>query len=131
MNNELIVTFHVKNILAADSVIKESLITDAGEFGKHSTCKQFLQVQSLLKQEGEGMTDNLPDKPHSEIVIYQAEDGQSRIQVHLQDETVWLTQKLMSELFQKDVRTINEHIKNIYDEDELEPESTIRKFRIV
>jgi len=77
------------------------------------------------------MTDNLPDKPHSEIVIYQATDGQSRIQVRLQDETVWLTQKLMSELFQKDVRTINEHIKNIYDEGELEPESTIRKFRIV
>lgn len=77
------------------------------------------------------MTDNLPDKPHSEIVIYQAANGQSRIQVRLQDETVWLTQKLMSELFQKDVRTINEHIKNIYDEGELEPESTIRKFRIV
>jgi hypothetical protein len=49
----------------------------------------------------------------------------------LQDETVWLTQKLIAELFQKDVRTINEHIKNIYSEGELEPGATIRKFRIV
>jgi hypothetical protein len=49
----------------------------------------------------------------------------------MEDETVWLTQKLMAELFQKDVRTINEHIRNIYEEGELAPEATIRKFRIV
>jgi hypothetical protein len=77
------------------------------------------------------MTDNLPDKPNSEILIYQAADGRRRIDVRLQDETVWLTQKLISELFQKDVRTINEHIKNIYEEGDLEPQATIRKFRIV
>jgi hypothetical protein len=46
-------------------------------------------------------------------------------------ETVWLTQKLMAELFHKDVRTISEHIKNVYLEKELTPEATIRKFRIV
>jgi hypothetical protein len=51
--------------------------------------------------------------------------------VRLENETVWLSQRLLAELFQKDVRTINEHIKNIYDEYELLPESTIRKFRIV
>jgi hypothetical protein len=67
----------------------------------------------------------------SEIILYQTEDGKSRIEVRLQDETVWLTQKLIAELFQKDVRTINEHIKNIYSEGELEPGATIRKFRIV
>jgi len=73
-----------------------------------------------------------PDKPPaSEILIYQTEDGRTRIQVRLEDETVWLTQKLMAELFQKNVRTINEHIRNIYDEGELAPEATIRKFRIV
>jgi len=70
-------------------------------------------------------------KPNSQIIIYQTETGQTKIEVRLQDETVWLTQKLMSELFQKDVRTINEHIKNIFDEGELESEPTIRKFRIV
>lgn len=49
----------------------------------------------------------------------------------MDDETVWLSQKLMAELFQTDVRTINEHIKNIFDENELSPETTIRNFRIV
>jgi hypothetical protein len=76
------------------------------------------------------MNDNLPEKG-SEILIYQTEDGRTRVDVRLENETVWLSQKLMAELFQKDVRTINEHIKNIYSEGELEPEGTIRKFRIV
>ncbi len=74
---------------------------------------------------------NLPaNPPRSELLFYQTEDGRTRIQVRLEDETVWLTQKLMAELFQKDVRTINEHIGNIYEEGELSPEATIRKFRI-
>jgi hypothetical protein len=67
----------------------------------------------------------------SQIIIYQAENGNTRLEVRLEDETVWLTQKLMSELFQVSVPTINEHIKNIYKEAELMPEATIRKFRIV
>ena len=67
----------------------------------------------------------------SEIVFYQEEDGRSRIQVRLDGGTVWLTQRLLAELFQKDVRTINEHIQNIFEEGELDPGATIRKFRIV
>ena len=67
----------------------------------------------------------------SELILYQTEDGRTKVEVRLQDETVWLTQKLLAELFQKDVRTINEHIVNIYTEGELIPEATIRKFRIV
>ena len=69
-------------------------------------------------------------KPKSELILYQTEDHRTRIEVRLENETVWLTQKLMSELFQKDVRTINEHIQNIFEEGELSPESVIRKFRI-
>jgi hypothetical protein len=76
------------------------------------------------------MTDNLPET-QSDILIYQSEDGQTRIDVQLIDETVWLSQKLMAELFQVKVPTINEHIKNVYSEGELAPEATIRKFRIV
>ena len=76
------------------------------------------------------MKDDLSEI-RSEILIYQTEDGRTRIDVRLEDETVWLSQKLMAELFQKDVRTINEHIKNIYSEGELEPKATIRKFRLV
>ena len=79
------------------------------------------------------MTDNLPEKSvtSSQILLYKTEDGHSRIDVRLENETVWLSQKLLAELFQKDLRTINEHIKNIYTEGELEPEATIRKFRMV
>ena len=79
------------------------------------------------------MTDQLPEKrlPSSEIIFYQTADGRTRIEVRFQEETVWLSQKLLAELFQKDIRTINEHIINIYEEGELSPEPTIRKFRIV
>lgn len=66
-----------------------------------------------------------------EFLFYQTEDGQTRIEVRILEDTVWLTQKVMAELFQKDVRTINEHIRNLFDERELGPDSTIRKFRIV
>jgi len=74
--------------------------------------------------------DKLTPK-QSEFLLYTGSDGEMRVDVLLQDETVWLTQKLMAELFQKDVRTINEHIKNILDEGELAPDPTIRKSRIV
>ena len=67
----------------------------------------------------------------SELLLYQTEDGQTRVQVRLENETVWLNQKQLAELFQKDVRTINEHIQNIYEEGELQPAATIRNFRIV
>ncbi len=66
-----------------------------------------------------------------EFLFYQTEDGQMRIQVRVEAETVWLAQKVMAELFQKDVRTISEHIQNIFEEGELDPAATIRKFRTV
>jgi hypothetical protein len=72
-----------------------------------------------------------PESPGGEILLYQTADGRTRLECRFQDETIWLTQALMAELYQKDVRTINEHLKNIYDEGELEREATIRKYRIV
>lgn len=72
-----------------------------------------------------------PLPPTGEILLYPTEDGRSRVECRFAGETVWLTQALMSELFQKDVRTINEHLQNLFEEGELEPEATIRKFRIV
>jgi len=66
-----------------------------------------------------------------QFLLYEAEDGRIRIDVRLADETVWLTQRMMSDLFRKDVRTISEHIRNVYEEHELEASATIRKFRIV
>lgn len=76
------------------------------------------------------MTDQEPPGA-SEILFYQGEDGRSRVQVRLEQGTVWLSQRLLAELFDKDVRTINEHIQNIFDEGEHDPAATIRKFRIV
>ncbi|MFV9691711.1 MAG: RhuM family protein [Desulfobacteria bacterium] len=73
--------------------------------------------------------DKNPPEP-AEILLYQTEDGQTRLEVRLQEENVWLTQKRMAELFRKNVRTINEHIQNIFAEGELVPESVIRNFRI-
>jgi len=75
------------------------------------------------------MPENEP--PRSSIVLYQTEDGRTRIQCRFEGETIWLTQALIAELFQKDVRTINEHLTNVYEEGELSREATIRKFRIV
>ena len=67
----------------------------------------------------------------SDIVIYQDEEGVATLEVTLQDETLWLSQKQLAELFGVTTATINEHIKNIYKEKELEVHSTIRKFLIV
>lgn len=81
----------------------------------------------------EEIKTNLTNTENSlgEFLIYTTPDGKKQIQVRLIDETVWLSQKLMAELFQKDVRTINEHILNVFAEGELpQDNSVIRKFRI-
>jgi len=67
---------------------------------------------------------------NSEIIIYTAPDGTTKLQVQLEDETVWLTQDQMAMLFGKAKSTINEHIKNIYAEEELEKSQTLKKFGI-
>jgi hypothetical protein len=73
----------------------------------------------------------LPIQNKGEILLYQSEDGMVKIQVRLEDETVWLTQADMVELFQSSKSNISEHIKHIFEEGELIKESTVRKFRTV
>jgi hypothetical protein len=68
---------------------------------------------------------------HLPMALFTSEDGRVRLQLKLEDETLWLTQKQLAELFEKSPKTISEHLKNIYDEGELAPDSTIRKFRTV
>jgi hypothetical protein len=68
------------------------------------------------------------DDKNNQIVIYNTEDGQIKIEVRMKDETVWLTQDQMAELFDKSKSTINEHIQNIYQEKELVLDGTMRKF---
>lgn len=65
------------------------------------------------------------------IILYTTPDGYVNVQVQFEDDTFWLTQKRMAELFGVNVRTINEHLQNIYNSEELDKESTIRKIRIV
>ena len=67
----------------------------------------------------------------SELIFYTTEDGITKVSVQLEDDTVWLTQKQMVELYQTAKSTISEHIKNIYAEEELMPEATVRKIRTV
>ncbi|WP_294886105.1 MULTISPECIES: virulence RhuM family protein [unclassified Sulfurimonas] len=67
----------------------------------------------------------------SEIIIYSTNDGKTKLEVTLENETIWLNQKQISELYQKSKSTISEHISNIFEEEELFIESTVRKFRTV
>ncbi len=69
--------------------------------------------------------------PNSEIILFQTEDGRTRIQCRFENETLWLTQALISDLFQVSVPTVNEHLKGIYAGGELAVGATIRKFRMV
>lgn len=75
--------------------------------------------------------ENLPQKQQSEMLIYQTEDGMNRIQVRLVNDTVWLTQAQMVDLFSSSKTNISEHIKHVFDEGKLDQISTVRKFRTV
>ena len=69
------------------------------------------------------------EQNNSQIVIYQSESGETKIDVRFVDDTVWLSQSQMSELFHKNKRTISEHIGNIFKEGELTEASVVRKYR--
>ncbi len=69
--------------------------------------------------------------PSSQFLIYQTDSGQTKIDVRFEEETVWLTQALLAELFQVTIPTVNEHLKNIFEEEECNRDATIRKFLIV
>lgn len=77
------------------------------------------------------MSEEQLQPAQGEVVIYQSENGDTKIDVRFVDETVWLTQAQMAELFQASKANISEHIKNIFDEGELNEEATVRKFRTV
>jgi hypothetical protein len=72
-----------------------------------------------------------PDAPAGEIVLYVAEDGSTRIECRFVDDTLWLSQALIAALFQISVPSVSEHLKDVYADDELTPEATLRKLRTV
>ena len=72
---------------------------------------------------------NKPDKKeNSQIIIYQSESGETKLDVRLKDETVWLTQKDMADLFQTTKQNVGQHLKNIFEEKELDEHSVVKKF---
>ena len=71
------------------------------------------------------------DNPNGEMVVYVGDDGKPQIQARLQDEDMWLTQVQLAQVFQTTRQNIGQHIKNIYEEKELDPSATIKKFFIV
>lgn len=68
---------------------------------------------------------------NSEIIIYQTEDGRTKIDVRMEDETVWLTQTQMAELFQTTKQTISLHINNAFKDGEIEPSATVKEYLTV
>ncbi|HMD70800.1 MAG TPA: hypothetical protein VKF41_05620 [Bryobacteraceae bacterium] len=72
-----------------------------------------------------------PTPPTGEIVLHQTEDCRTRVECRFVDETLWLSQALIAELFQITVPTVNEHLKSIFEEGEVRHGPTTRKFRIV
>ena len=80
---------------------------------------------------GQGMNELSSKESGGEFLLYQSENGQVKLEVRLQNETVWLTQQMISELFRTTIPNISMHIRNIYAEGELTPEATIKKFLTV
>ena len=76
------------------------------------------------------MTNNVTP-PLGQFILFETDEGQTKVECRFETETLWLTQNLIAELYQKSVPTINEHLSNIYSEGELEQNATIRNFRIV
>ena len=76
------------------------------------------------------MSDESP-LPASELLLYRGEDDRTRVEVRLEGNSVWLPQRQIAELYGVSVPTVNEHLSNAFEDGELDPERTIRKFRIV
>ena len=77
------------------------------------------------------MNQTPPTIPNSEILLYTSPDGQVQLDIRMQDDTLWMTQQMMAELFQTTEANINVHIKNILQEAELQEEGTIKEILIV
>lgn len=77
------------------------------------------------------MTTKLIRNSTAEFLIFTGQSGEQSIEARYEEESIWLSQKLIAELFDVDVRTVSEHLKNIYLLRELDQDATIRKFRIV
>ena len=74
------------------------------------------------------MNDELPDAPQGEFLLYSTEDGQSRVECRFENETIWLSQALMAELFETTPQNITLHLKSLYEDGEIDPEATCKDY---
>ncbi len=95
----------------------------------HFSAESKTELQGLFPDESKRGAEKNEKKMNSEILLYQNTKGDIKVDVRLEDETVWLTQAQLCDLFQKSKATISEHIKNIFEEGELNEEVVVRKFR--
>ena len=77
------------------------------------------------------MSSHEKEEAKGQFLVYQAEDGRLKLDVRMEDETVWLTQQRMAELFQSSKQNISHHISSIFDEGELRSEATVKKYLTV
>lgn len=82
------------------------------------------------KKDGQG-DKRLIRNSTAEFLMFTGQSGEQSIEARYEDETIWLSQQLMAELFSVNTRTISEHVGNIFEQGEVTPEATVRKFRIV
>ena len=75
--------------------------------------------------------ENALEPAKGQFLVYQAEDGKLKLDVRFEDESVWLTQQLMADLFQSSKQNVSHHINSIYEEGELQPEATVKKYLTV
>ncbi len=101
------------------------------DIAQHTYVRYNIDVVTSIFRDVFCLKDKSNDYPKGELLIYQTEDGRTKIDVFFEEDTIWLSQKQLSLLYQKGTNTINEHIRHIFDDGELSKEATIRKFRIV
>jgi hypothetical protein len=98
---------------------------------QHTYVRYNIGVVGLKFKDVFYLKDEFGDYSKGELLIYRTEDGQTKIDVFFEEDTIWLSQKQLSLLYQKGTNTINEHISHIFEDGELSKEATIRSFRIV
>ena len=116
------------NTLKKTSILRGRQESAVSGFDRYIAKMEIQNIFVLLCKDFTNYDMDRIDKhhPNSQIVIYQTEDGQTKLEVRLENETVWLTQKMMAELFQTTSQNITIHLKNIYEEGELEEISTCK-----
>ena len=109
-----------------------------GDHSNDPTAQQFYlpQFEGIVRvfdihgaTENPQTTGNMSDEPTGNLIIYQTEDGRALVECRLVDETIWLSQSLIGELFDRSKKTISEHFQNLFEEAELDEKSVVRNFR--